>query len=469
MPKLADPYIQVLLTYLRRPAFQVILLLGIASFALARVIEHVGHFYYNSLLWFLLDMLSALVPFALVIVLLAMLMAHAREQLFTWRAAVIPRHRTPHILTAVAVFEILALALAWVLYWKGASFVGILAIVVTLMTLTVWVSLRWSPWLMLLALPILGAIWINRQAQYVLGYAMEFLVHPTPPQRAEDAPLQVLARVMLLALDAILLVRLVRSKVAPPIGGRGESPQFQLWQWLVRVTSPASTFDITPHGAVRGLWHRAWHRRLAVLRPRAPWWVAGLLAAIFLVMPLVAGRDLEKTDVQQAFVLQALVLTALTPGIITAALWRERWPVLGFESLFPGRPRQFAREAALAMGINLAEFWLASAAAAGVAMAVWRPRDLHSGEFLGSLLASALMQGLVWGVLFLITPLRTTVAYVGVLVVLMLAIAIPFEATWSPQPEMTVNRLLAIASLEMALGIALAGIGATVWRRAEFA
>lgn len=483
-----QPYIQSLLTYLRQPAFGIVALALGASFVLVALIHQLNlaripwlnqwlFRISNNIVWLLFLMLIAIAPLALSVVLAMMLIAQLREHLSEWPSRIFPRYHRPHIFAGTLTLALTSVAISaafsiTIFGFNGIEeYLGTLAVVTTLITSMAWAGVRWSlalgplalALLMLAIVPVLGFFhpssnWITPIESRWIGWFMR-----TRKFVASIAPICCLA---LSAAEILLLPWLLRSASERAVARLGT----RKWP-ILSPRQPAPTkapaeesFFVERHQIVRGVWARAWHRRRAALPQGAAAWVGIVLCAILMLGPLLSLPRPEPT-----LIFRGLLLATLTPGIVAAGIWRERWPVLGLESLFPGRRRNFVWESLLSMAMNIAEVWLAGAAAAVVAAALFHPEPWSFAAFGLSLLASALVQMLVLGVLFVLTPFRATTPYLVIMTLLMLAIASPFELAWVGKPELSVESLLAIAAAVAALGAMLAIAGQALWNAFELA
>lgn len=477
-----EPYIQSLLTYLRQPSLRIVALLLIVSFELFATVNHLNltripwldawlFRVSNNIIWLLFIMLITLAPLTLSVVLAMMLIVQLREHLLEWRSRIFPGYARPHILAGTLMLGLTSVAISAAFaatasgFRRPESFPATLAVVTTLIAVMAWAGVRWSP-----AAGPLG-----------LAALVVTLVHPYPQWFIQLASRRI---------GWFVATRRVNVSIAPPYCLLLSAVEILLLPWLLHTASQRSaarsgtrrwpivnprqsapaeapaddSFLATRHRIVHGVWQRAWHRRRAVLPRGAAAWVAVVLCTILMIGPLLSVRHREPT-----FMLRAMLLATLTPGIVAAGMWRERWPVLGLESLFPGRRRNFVWESLLSMAMNIAEVWLAGAAAAVVAAALFHPGPWSFAAFGLSLLASALVQMLVLGVLFVLTPFRATIPYLMIMTLLMLAIASPFELAWVGKPELSVESLLAIAAAVAALGAMLAISGQALWNAFELA
>jgi hypothetical protein len=148
-------------------------------------------------------------------------------------------------------------------------------------------------------------------------------------------------------------------------------------------------------------------------------------------------------------------------------MWRERWTNLGYESLYPADHAQFIQELLGATAISLAELWLATAVAVLPPILIYSPHLLATPMFLVTLVASAAMQFMVFGIMFLSALYRPMLPYVNVITIL--AQLIPISFAWADQPELSQRGLLVVAIIEMAAGILVTTFGYNTWRKADLA
>ena len=121
------------------------------------------------------------------------------------------------------------------------------------------------------------------------------------------------------------------------------------------------------------------------------------------------------------------------------------------------------------MAIDLAEFWIALCVAVVVSVLIWDRPSLMSPKFGLTLLASALMQVLVFGGIFLATRPRMSMPYLLALAALVTCVAAPVAVTWSRQPALSPRGMLELAMTEVIFGAVLAALGYIAWSRGEIA
>jgi hypothetical protein len=472
-----EPFVEALSTYLNRLAFRVLAFAVVVSFTLVATIDllyrvtwiHASWGLFevsNNPAWILLVMLSTMAPLVLSTWLTALLIAQARGHLRDWRAWTFPGYRRPHVWTATLVLAFTSVAVSVAFYvtamafHNAGSFAGVLAVVTTVVTFMAWAGIRWSPAagpIIILALVVLA---LEPHVQGAARTAMRIVGGESAAGAVLVSPAAQLLFLLLAVGEILLLPRALRApreldERGPSRDSAGSATQ--------SLHDTIASLPI-PHRRVKGLAARVWHRRGAALPRHAAIWVACMLFAILVIGPLSSLPHRDPT-----LVLRALLLAALTPGIVAAVVWRERWPVLGLESLFPGRRRDFLWEIACTMALNLAEVWLAAAVAATGAVAAFRPPGVTMAGFALNLLVAGIGQALVLGALFLLTPFRAAFVYFVVMTLLAVAIAIPLELAWSGRPQLGTDGLLTIAAVEAAGGLVLALAGAALWTRRDLA
>lgn len=473
------PYSQALLTYLRRPAFRVVAFALAASFVVFALINHLNLAWIpwlnqwlfrvsNNIIWLLFVMLVTLAPLTLSVVLVLMLIVQLREHLSDWRSRIFPEYNRPHIFAATLILGLTSVTISAAFFsatFGHIEFAATLAVMTTLITVMAWAGVRWSPAFGPLALAVLVLAFAHPYPQWFTQIASRWIDWFIPMRRFVPT-VGPACWLFLSAAEILLLPWLLRtaSQRGAARSGTRRWPILNPRQSARKTAAAGFGFPAARHQIVHGVWGRAWHRRRAVLPAGAAAWVAAVLCAILMLGPLMSDSHGDST-----LILRGLLLATLTPGTVAAGIWRERWPVLGLESLFPGRRRDFVLETLLSMGMNVAEVWLAGAAAAVVAVALFHPVPWSVASFGLSLVASALVQVLVLGVLFVLTPFRAAIGYLLIMTLLMIAIAMPFALIWAGKPQLSLEGLLAIAAAEATMGAMLAIAGRNFWNAFELA
>ena len=474
-----NPYRQVLLTYWRRPAFRALiacmLIDGMLWFAFSILGDRIHAPRIDP--WgvlggilFFLEGMAVFSPVVLLIAFVAMVIQHLREQMTNPAFDLLPRFRRPHLLVGAAVFLAMPLVVITMLFVAGRIAVtvhttaytryqretladtvsislGMLAIVLSLMTLTAaWAALH-KPWASLLILPLLVLAFFSDGFARSLDWIINDLHRQSWGSRVFSQ-----LQIILLNLLILLVVGLKLARRRTSESGRSRSTAGS-------VPAPESVSVGGLHRPLVTPLSRAWHRRHGVLDPSAPWAVGIILAVLLMVATLLGHR--------QSDLLRSILLPTVVPGVVISLIWRERWGNLGYESLYPARRADFVSELAVATAIQLAELWLATALAAIVPIAVWEPSLLASPIVCAALLASAAMQFMVFGVMFVAALFRATLLYVNLLTIL--AALIPITFAWADKPLLSPRGLLFVAIVQMACGIALTVLGSMAWRRRDLA
>lgn len=470
-----EPYIQAFLTYLRQPAFRIVALALGASFVLFALINHLNlvgiPWLYtwlfrisNNVIWLLFVMLVTLAPLTLSVILATMLVIQVRERLSGWRSWIFPGYGRPHVLAATLMVALTSVAISAAFFFGTfghIEFAATLAVITTLITVMAWAGVRWSPAFGPLVLALIVLVFVHPYPQWIAQIVSRWIAWFIPMGRFV-ASVGTATWLLLSAVEILLLPWLLRTASERARSRTRRWTILTPWQPAPTKAPAGGSFLVERHRIVHGGWARAWHRRRAVLPRRTAAWVAVSLCAILMIGPLLSVPHREPT-----LILRGLLLATLTPGIVAAGIWRQRWPVLGLESLFPGRRQGSAWETLLSMAMNIAEVWLAGAVAAAIAAALFHPEPWSWDAFGLSLVGSALVQVFVLGVLFVLTPFRAAIPYIVIMALLMIAIAMPFALTWAGKPQLSVEGLLTVAAAVAALGIMLAIAGQAFWNALE--
>ena len=473
-PRFEGRYGQVLQTYVQRPLFRA---LPVAAAACAALwgLAHSVDYALNGLL----GLVAALATLFLVVGGVAAVVSHLRQQLRDGRSLLMPGFLAPHLLIAAGALLLLALGVPLAIYaaespayGQRLSLTGLLALSFTLVTLAAWGASFRSPWLALLLVPV----WFLLLETGAGGRLIEGLVfnyeepiypHPTWEQMYyAHMERWTTVRVVLLVIDALALtalgLRILSRRPGPRLKLRtllfGEDDGFRpaaRERWAEVPTGDRARRQVT------GLFSRAWQRRVAILAPGAPWLLAAVLAAVTLSIPLLVGHRTADPH-------QAMLLATLVPVIAAGMSWRERREMLAYESLYPARRVEFARETAVAVATDVAEFWVASMAAAMLPLLVWNRDAFHTPLFGASIAASAMMQVLAVGGTLWAARARTWWGFVMLMIILVIALCVPLAMAWAPRPSITPPQLLWVAGVELAAGVVIAGCAYVAWCRGDF-
>src|SRR5207245_1344129 len=103
--------------------------------------------------------------------------------------------------------------------------------------------------------------------------------------------------------------------------------------------------------------------------------------------------------------------------------------------------------------ISLTELWLATAIAVLPPILIEDPTLPALPIFQITLVASAAMQFMVFGIMFLSALYRPLLPYVNMITVL--AMLVPISFAWADAPALSLRGLLAVAGMEMLAGIVM--------------
>ena len=471
-----DSYRQVLLTYWRRPAFRAVIVFMFVDAVLWTLFLAFGELIYDTHIdpWgvlggivFLLDVFAVFSPVILLITFVAMVIQQLLFQLENQPFDLVPRFRRTHVVVGLSLLGAMPVAIIAMLFMAyviiaathptaqphlfavelGSSLLGVLAMILSLIAITAGWAAFHRPLYSLLILPLLLAAFCFEPFERFVGTLLG-AIHP------KDVGERVLWQLQIIAIDFLILLgvgfRLARRRGSSYVGSGKR---------VVHDSIPVSAPLRDVHKPLVTPLSRAWHRRHGVLDPSAPWAVGIILAVLLMVATLLGHR--------QSDLLRSILLPTVVPGVVISLIWRERWGNLGYESLYPARRADFVSELAVATAIQLAELWLATALAAIVPIAVWEPSLLASPIVCAALLASAAMQFMVFGVMFVAALFRAALLYVNLLTIL--AALIPITFAWADKPMLSPRGLLVVAMAQMACGIALTALGSMAWRRTDLA
>jgi len=353
-------------------------------------------------------------------------------------------------LVPALISTIVTIAMQILIGHEGHSFrlLGVFSIMLGAMTITAWFASIRSPWFSLLVLPLFMLLGTWEKFTTLMGDIAD------RPYRQSGLDLRA---VMLLLLDLALLAVLFRWLARPRDHATGI---FRKRRPGVIETADQIPLPSKPHHPVRTSLSRACHRRQGFLSPLAPWMVAATLSAVLICITLIVGTSVD--DLQRS-----LLLPTLIPGVVISLIWRERWQNLGYESLYPAARGEFIQELLAATGISLAELWLATTLAVLPPILMHHSRLLADPMFQITLVASAAMQFLVFGVMFLSALFRPILPYVNVITIL--AQLVPISFAWSEKAELSPRGLLVVAGMEMLIGLVITVFGYANWRRADLA
>ncbi len=470
----------VLMTYLARRTYHLLLLAMIVGYAGGSFASR----HYSSR-WPITSVLVAgLVTFLVpgsALVTLILFFVQARDQLMGLNARLFPKSRHAHLIAIGVLFFGLTIAISAVFWhrpgtyrpdmygrvdwYNGISPVGTMLVILALMTLAGYTA--WKPWLFpVLAFAIIYIIkdrggWVSFLTTW---WAPSWSTGRYAAMHETRVELQYALRAAVFLANVIALEHLVR--VLRPSRQR---PKVLANLWLRMITSSPSTKavpmpSLAAHAPMAGLLTRGRHRRFAVHSHTAPWVLAVAIGVVLAGMMLIA-RNTHDSD----RVMAAIVMLTLVPGVVVAAGWRERWASLGYESLLPSRRDQFVGEIAIALGADLIQFWLAALVTSVLVLAAFSPRSVATGAFVASVGASAMMQVLWLGGIFLASRFRQVAPYLVVLNGSGLVMLLPIFHAWYEPRGPLITFLIMVASVEMTAGLIFLLGALGLWRRADLA
>jgi hypothetical protein len=470
----------VFVSYLGRRAYHGLLLAMAVGFALAWL-AGVVHLSDASVRGVLFRALIALLLPGSAIVGIVFFFLQAREQLMGLSARLMPQSRTAHLIVIGMVFCIITVAISSVFwerphsysvpdgktYWtEGVSPAGETTVILTLMTLAAYTA--YNLWL----LPVLGValiLWVENPFIHHLDVGITIWW----PQANRGTGLWAAIYDLQIANQwalrtAIFLANVTALEILVKLAKPRPARTGFLWaaiHRMINATTQADPLSVAPlavHAPMIGLLSRGRHRRYAVHSHAAPWVLAAVIAGVLVGM-MLGGVNARENDK----VMAALVMLNLVPGVVVAAGWRERWASLGYESLLPSPRRDFVGEIAVALASDLVEFWVAALVMTVLVLAVFARSALPTPAFGVSIVASAMMQFLWLGAIFLASRFRQIAPYVVILIGIGLAMLLPVFHVWSDPRIARIPFLIAIALTEMTCGVILLFSGLGLWRSAD--
>jgi len=458
----ASRYGAAISTYLTRPGFQILAVLALIDWMILALIGLAVGGTREGLppgllgaLFELIFIIALLGPYILFVCFVALTMQHLRHQLIP-RVHLIPGFLRPHLhvgfaaLVLIPVFGMFAFIICLQLFNPVdilfPELLGALSVLLFALAVTAWMASFRSPWVALLIVPLALLAMTFRPLQNLF----EILINGAPLGGAW----QNLALVLLLLVDVLLLAALFARLNRVTHFDAEESPSAS------RPRKANTPIHLRPHRALSSPLIRAFHRRSGILSPWAPWTVAFFLGCILIIVTTVYSYG-------NSDLLRSILLPTIVPGVVISLMWRERWMNLGYESLYPADRDQFLQELLGATAISLAELWLATALAVLPPILLHNPRLLTEPIFLVTMTASAAMQVLVFGIMFLSALYRPMLPYVNVITIL--AQVIPISFVWADSPELSQRGLLVVAAFQMLIGILITTYGYRGWRTTDLA
>jgi hypothetical protein len=355
---MTNPYVQVALTYIRRPfsSFDASLMffacLGMTTIVLRSSSD--GHVWPSALI---------VLPFVFVPVAM-----HIKEQFASPRAHLTPGFRRAHLVVAAASASVLAILLpAWWSWVAGVHSIGLVAVAVCLFGITFWyvlVQSRWLNWL-------LTAAWCFAMLSHQdHGGVLDQLVsgHSEP-----QCVGWLVVGVLIAVLGAVRLARLsedmpeyhrrIRTRRGAKDQMTGQRPVDDgmaprgLKDWFVERHMDALT-RYAAHASA-SWWSRACRWQAGITFGWAVWFW-GLGAVIF--YQIVFWRE------RPADVMLLCPGLVFAPAFITATQWTRRASALAYELLMPVKRASYLLQLGTAAALSQLQLW----GAISISLLIWR-------------------------------------------------------------------------------------------------
>jgi hypothetical protein len=393
---MANPYAQVALGYLRRPFSSFRAGLVILSALAATVPPAVVATQYQGPKFALL-----LLP---VWVLVALFAYHLLGQFADPRAHLLPHFRRVHATVAGAVgLTLIVLVPAAATWLSGLRSVGLVAVAVLVSGMILWsvlassnwgillvtaayISLLTSPANQFLAILVSGRFEAQAVALLVAGLFLTLCAGLRLMRMTEDTPGYRLKE----AFDRVTGQLTGRPMATPRPCGQ---PVPLRWpaRWLMdrrmaRVTEQA-------RGASASWWCRVCRWQVGL-----PGWEVGLLISLMMVLFVQLFGALFGAEGRALFQ-GCWVYAVLFPSFMVAGGFGQRMHGLGRELLLPVQRAAYLRQLGLAAAVSVIQWWLAITATFALWAFVFAPGSIDISLLAGLIVASALVQIPLFGVL----------------------------------------------------------------------
>lgn len=455
----------VLLSYLTRTGFRWAAVGLISGFGLMLIGVGCGHMLSlrpgDENPFFALIGIGAITIEISPIAALIVFFAHARQQLMGPNTRFMPNTRPANLIVAGTLFFAVAAVISIPGYYDTNFFLPAFFLVV-LGVMTLIACAVCNPWLAPIPFIVMLLATYNRSVQQCLFTVIhdnhwKELVAPNKVIAAlweEHARYQSALRVILLlgnVLGLLALERLSRPKTA------SLSP-IRVFSWI------SAFFERGPvalpehrHPLIDTQFARSLHRRFAIHDWRAAGFLVALMAADTCLLCYLNGTSDP--------VLPITALLAVAPGALAAAGWRDRWKSYDYETLYPVRHQQFVSELLLVVLLDSAEFWIASFLAVLLPLTAMRATMLHDPRFWAAIMASGMLQLLWIGGIVAAGQRRQTLPFAVALGLLALSMVATFGSLWRVAPGAFPSRFMAIATIEMLVGLLFLTVAMFAWRR----
>lgn len=473
-----SPYVEVALTYIRRPFasrgsgfMSVSFACGLVAFSLSDRLEVLRD--------------SGFVQLLLLCSVFINLTMHMQRQFADSRAHLVPRFRRVHTTVAAGAAFIAAAVIPALLSWlAGLYCIGFVAVAVLLFGAILWAAARRAAWpygaILLGYMAVCGTDWGTAYLRAILNGQLE-------PHAAAILVLGILITVV----AGIQLVRLreetwnddstlqwewdwdwnQRTRQGWGDEGRGSS---RLRGWI-RERQMARLTRLARH-APQSWWARVCRWQVGMVSGSAFWlWLFGVVA----IVP-VASWWMSKGASRPAVAMAgtATLIVIFLPAMLTLTgvlQWRNF--KLRYESLLPVKRTSYIRQLVAAAALSHFQLW----AGMSVVLVLWwlaiGPRPFHSALLGGVLAFSAAFQVAIFGVAVWIaryrSPSPAPVVLVSVLVALVFGALVPLRMAWTrywtvEQPGPLPPEVLWIAGVLAVFGLLITGDAYRRWLVTEF-
>lgn len=440
-----NPYVQVALTYLRRPfSSWVLALISTFFICLLGAVSLAGR------VGTLKD--PVYVQLMLFLSLAIFLTIHVKGQFVDWRAHLTPRYRRAHAVVAAAAILICAAILPAILAGVlGVHPLGLAAVSVLLFGATAWVIVQDATWTCF----ALAAAWT---AFISLDSGQAWFRSLLSGQLAVPALAILGLGALAILLAGIRLIRCDEGKWTYDSTLHLDS------DWGEKTRRGWSPDGRILPGLRDGIQAREMARltRLARRAPESPWarvcrWQAGMMGgcslgllvlAILVLMQAMNWWITTRTP-RPAVAMMGLISMILTflPAVIAAmGVFQTRRFKLGLESLRPVQRSNHLRQVGMAVFVNHFQLWGGLSAALVLWWLLVGPRPLLLASLGGVLLFSAAFQLLVFGVAVWTARERSGLLAVLILSPLFFVTAIGSPERW-PRQASWIAPILAMVAL----------------------
>ena len=395
-----NPYVQVAMTYVRRPfsswpssiMFTVLLLMLVPQLRCV-VLERTGEFAIQHLMFFLF--------------LFVFYVLHVNEQFADARSHLMPGFRRPHATVAAVVALIFAVLLPAMFTWaSGWHSIGFVAMTTLTLGCCLWM-LSLAGFVMVAACTMF-VVWLVVMVTESEGYLQQFVSGQFEPQA--------IALFMLGLLMAVFagtrLIRLhedmpaYRTRTQWDWSGKNPMPR-QAWAgegrifpWLWDWMAEKQIASVSRHARLASVswWSRICRWQVGMVTGWSlGFWILCAVVNVQLVTWWITAKSFPNQSAQIGFV--SMILNFL-PMVATMTVIPRRTGMFGRELLMPVDRKSYIRQLGAAVALNHFQLW----GGASIALALWylltniNPQTQHA-TFSGMLAFSGAFQVGAFGIL----------------------------------------------------------------------